>query len=580
MPTKPQRAPKPFHRLLPLLLILAATLPYVQALRFPFVNYDDNDYITDNAMIQQGLGGSTLRWAFTTGYATHWHPLTWVSHTIDWSVFGANAGGHHAVSIAMHAANTLLLFLMLRRLTGDVAPSACVALLFALHPLNVQSVVWLAERKNVLSTLFGWWCIYVYAGPPARRPHLILAGLLLALGLMSKAMLVTWPLLLLLVDWWPLGRLEIGGDGRRTSNAKSLAVSARAVAPLLIEKVPFALLAMASSVLTYLAMRSTGTLGVESSYPLGVRVANAVVSYATYLVKLVAPFGLAPFYPHPQDSLPIWKVFASAVLLVTLTAGAIALRTRKPYLLFGWLWYIVALLPVIGVVQAGEQAMGDRYAYVPFVGLFVAVIWGTRDLAEAFRVPIRVSVAAFAIFALMLSARTIDETRHWRSDIALWEHAIAVTDNNYIAHQNLGTAYRSAGRIDDARAQFLAALEIRPNHTRSLINIGTLLMEQGDLAGALGYLERAVDNEPTDPLAHLNFGMALFRAKRIDDALVHLSRSAELAPHDHRILNVVGSVYAQVGRAGEAERYFRDALRILPTYEKARINLERLTRRR
>ena len=416
-------------------VVLAAFWPVLGA---GFIAYDDAVYVTKNPNVQRGFDAASLKWAWSSFYALNWHPLTWMSHTLDWRLFGPRPAGHHLTSLLLHVANTLLLFLVLVRATGATGRSAAAAALFGIHPLHVQSVAWVAERKDVLSTLF--WMIsmmaYVrYARAPSLPKYLVVAAAF-ALGLAAKPMLVTLPFALLLLDVWPLGRW--GARGARF---------------LLAEKLPLIALSAIFGAVTFAAQRSGGGIASAEVVPLGLRVSNALVSYVRYLGKTIWPRGLAIFYPHPLDTLPAWQVLGAALFLTAVTLTAVRQRRGHPYLLFGWLWYVGTLVPVIGLVQVGAQAMADRYTYVPAIGVFVAACWGVAALLDRLmpRRPAasrRWAAILGSAAVLLLAVATRAEAGFWRDSRTLFEHALAATKNNYTAHTGLGSALAAKGSVD------------------------------------------------------------------------------------------------------------------------------------
>lgn len=545
-------------------LVAISVAVYARAVTFDFTGYDDNDYVTENVYVQRGLSPSLVWWAFTTGHAANWHPITWISHAIDWQIAGKSPWMHHAGNVALHAANAALLFVFFRRATGLVWPSFFVAALFALHPLNVQSVAWVAERKNVLSTFFGILSLMMYAdwARDRARYKYVLSGLLLALGLMSKPMLVTWPFVMLVLDVWPLRRI-ISGDAKRGKTARQIAALAK-------EKAPFFALIIVSSAVTYLIQSKSGATGAEP-VPILFRLENAVVAYMMYLVKTVWPFGLAVFYPHPLGTTPWWLVAPALVLLTGMTVFAFRVSKARPYVPAGWLIYVGTLVPVIGIVQVGSQAMADRYAYVPLIGIFVLAAYWLADTKYA-----RAAGIVGAVVLVGLAARTWDELSHWRNGVALWEHAVAVTPKNAIAHNNLGGAYRKAKQPEAALAQFQEALRVNPNHAGALVNLGTLLLERGQRQQAATVLEQAVAVSPNHGSARVNLALAYLYTNQLDKAFEQAVMARELRPYDPNVLNILGIISETSGRRRDAIEYLEEALRLDPANRNARANLDRI----
>ena len=486
------------HNALICLLLTAATWAvYAQTASFEFVGYDDPDYVTQNPHVQQGLTVEAVRWAFTSSHASNWHPLTWLSHMLDWQLFGAEPAGHHIVNVLIHTLNTLLLFGVLCYMTGRRWPSAVTAALFALHPLHVESVAWIAERKDVLSTAFWLGSMWTYAVYARHGGGLWYAGTaaLLALGLTAKPMLVTLPLVLLLLDVWPLERITDAGSATRR----------------FVEKIPLLIIALTSSLVTFFVQRAAGAMADAQRVSLAPRAANAAVSYVRYLFKAVWPVDLAAFYPHPNlpggQAWAHWQIAAALLLLIAITVWAVAAR-RSRYALVGWLWYLVTLLPVIGLVQVGRQAMADRYTYVPLIGLFVIVAFGAADLVQRRKTKAaawRAGVSIIGVIVLAVCAvRAWDQSGYWRKTVTLFEHAHAVTDGNFVAHLNLGKAHRMNGDYDKAIDQYKAALAIDGRSSLAHNNIGVAYGHQGRWDKAAEHFHQALSLDPDNAEARRN----------------------------------------------------------------------------
>jgi len=562
--------------LLCLLLGITTLAVYWPAGGNGFVDYDDGDYVTANSHVQNGLAWETVVWAFTTGHASNWHPLTWLSHALDCRLFGEHAGPHHLVSVALHIANTLLLFLVLRRMTGALWRSALVAAFFALHPLHVESVAWVSERKDVLSGLFflltlGAYAIYVEklrarnqgqaeAGAHGvtrltRRPLLYysLSLLFFTLGLMSKPMLVTLPFVLVLVDYWPLGRL------RRA-----------ALGGLVLEKLPFLALSLASSVVTFLAQRKGGA--VSTALPLDARIGNAAISYVRYLAKMVWPAKLSVLYPHPGHW-PLSEVIAAACFLALATGAVVFLARRRPALAAGWFWFLGMLVPVIGLVQVGIQSMADRYMYLPMIGLLVPLMWNLPDLLppRAWRVP---ALGLAAVFALMAcAALTVRQEQYWRDSEALFSRAIKVTDRNYLAYNNLGFYLSRQGRTAEAMVNYQRSLEINTNYEDALNNVGYALAGQKKYDAAIGYYLAALRIRPNHPEVHNNLGNAVSELGRVDEAIGHYLATLAQNPEHADAHNNLGVALAMKGQLDEAIVHFRQAISLKPNDASAHSNL-------
>ncbi len=543
-------------------LLLAAALAvatlavYGQVISHQFINLDDDIYIGENRMVIGGLTLKGIAWAFTTFYDSNWHPLTWLSHMVDSQIFGPNAGGHLLVNALIHVANTLLLFLFLKRVTGASWPSAIVAALFALHPLHVESVAWAIERKDTLSTFFGLLSLLAYAGyaeAPSWKRYMLVA-LWLSLGLMAKPTLVTWPFVLLLLDYWPLRRLE-------WQPADGIGRFAKAWVPLLREKLPLFCLVAASMVVTYLAQSFAGTRAlVEASFLM--RLSNALAAYAKYLFLTVWPSGLAVNYPLSPVGVPAWQLAVAVVLLLAITAIAIREARKRPYLITGWLWFLGTLVPVIGLVQVGGgRAMADRYYYSPSIGLFMAIIFGLADLAAAWRIG-RVTVgAASAIVLLILGSLTVLQVSRWRDSVTLFEWTLSVTADNALIHNQLGVILNRQGKHDEAIAHFTEALRIKPDYFHALANMGRALRQQGKAAEAIGFYERALRVRPDAIKARWQLGLALAEQGQNDDALREFVKAN---PNDFGIRVRLGETLARQSKLSEAISQLDEALRIKP----------------
>jgi len=502
-----------------MVLCVVTLVPYLQVVRHDYIYYDDQDYVTDNPVVQQGMTASNIAWAFTTRSVSNWHPLTWLSYLVDYELFGLNAGAQLLVNVALHLANGLLLYALLQHLTGAWGRSLFVAALFLVHPLHVESVAWVSERKDVLSTLFFLLSLMAYArsvGDGRRAPAAwyALSLLAMAVGLMAKPMLVTLPFVLLLIDFWPLGRLRessrsalpggsgsrptgsAGAEPSRTKDGSAGASPSRvSVQRLLIEKIPFLLLALASSVMTMWAQRQAGALDLVQGLTLPLRLANATVAYAAYVIKMFWPIHLTPFYPHPIHW-PAGNVLATLVLLMLLTVAAVRSARSRPYLLFGWLWFLGTLVPVIGVVQAGAQSMADRYTYVPLSGPLIAVTWLAHDwLARKHRV----EIVAGTIIVIVLMTLTFVQVRRWQDSQTLFTHNLEVVGDNPLAHNVLGHYFAERKQPDKAIEHFGIAVELAPADFKSNYNMAAVLARFGHPAEAIPFFERTLRTLRTHP---------------------------------------------------------------------------------
>jgi protein O-mannosyl-transferase len=503
-----------------LLVGLAVIGVFSPAIGHPFLELDDDSYVTRNPHVSSGLGGDNLAWAFTTFHSSNWHPLTWVSHQTDVSLWGLAPAGHHLTSVLLHAANTLLLLFLMFRMTGDYWPSLFVATVFGLHPQRLESVAWVSERKDVLSAFFGLLALIAWAEyckrPAASR---YLACLLaFALGLMAKPMLVTLPFVMLLLELWPLGRMTLAWND---------------VKPRLVELVPFFVLAGASSAVTIAAQHAGGAIGSLSVVPFATRLANAATAYAAYLGKLFLPMNLALVYPLPHD-IPAGRWAGAAVLLIALTAGAVASVHRRPWLTVGWFWFVGTLVPVIGLLQVGTQAYADRYSYLPSVGIGIAVAWSAADLWRSHPHWRTSLVAGFVATALALSAQTLYQERFWSSSERLFERSLAVAGGSELIHNGYGALLQRSGRRAEAAEHFRAALAINPHFAGARRNLGNVLIDLNQPAEAIEELERAVQQAPDVASGQDGLGVALTQATRGVEALPHLRRAVELEPDEPR----------------------------------------------
>lgn len=563
--------------LLSALLVLLCLIAFGEVRHAQFLNFDDVPYVTDNPRVRRGLSLEGLRWALTTVHASNWHPLTWLSHMLDCQLFGMQAGAHHVVNLIFHAANTLLLFLGLLRLTSAPGASFLAAALFAVHPLRVESVAWVAERKDVLSTFF-WllatWAYLRYVAQPGLRRYLMLA-ICFALGLMAKPMLVTLPLVLLLLDYWPLSRLSLPADGlpksSRVANQKPL--PGVSLGQLIWEKVPLFLLAGVSCLVTFYAQKAGGSVSSLEEIPLTVRLANALVAYVAYLGKALWPANLAVFYPHPVTGLPAWQVLGAALTLAAISTMAVWQARRRPYLLVGWLWYLITLVPVIGLVQVGSQAMADRYTYVPLLGPLVAAAWGLAELAAWTRRPAWVfSLAAGALLAV-LTLGTMRQVSYWRDAVTLFEHALRVSGPSPVVHVHLGSALMTACKLAEAREHFYATLRLQPGHAAAHINLGMVFQAEGNMDQALAHYHEALRLCPTCPTAHYNLGVALFSQRNYEQTAFHFREALRLRPDHLQAHANLGIVLYLQGDVDQAITHYREALRLQPGEAEVHNNL-------
>ena len=598
----------------PALLLLGTLVLFWPALRCAFINFDDPDYVTRNVHVQGGFTWAGVKWAFCNPVSANWHPLTMLSHMLDGRLFGLNAAGHHLTSVLLHAINGVLVFALLRQMTGTLWRGLLVAALFAVHPLRVESVAWIAERKDVLSACFGLLTLIFYVrfaqkrqaleNPAAKMsggrvvPHSIpwpaprdycLAVMFFALGLMSKPMLVTWPFVMLLLDFWPLGRFQPGQIWR-----------------LVTEKIPFFALSIIASVVTYMVQRHGGATANIANLPLGARGGNALISCCRYVGKLIWPTNLAFFYPCTGAWPPVHVLLAGALIL-GVSILLFLQRRQCPFLLFGWLWFCGTLVPVVGLVQVGAQAMADRYTYLPSLGLLILFVWGTHALVERWRYALMACwVAALMAVGLCLLL-TRQQLAYWQNSATLWRHTLNATENNYVAHNllgltlldqgqydaatsqfqealslkpdfayacnNLGDAYYKNDQTDKAIDQYQKALRLKPDYPEARYNLGVACFKLGLMDEAISQYQAALRLKPDYAEAHFNLGIAFGHQGQIDQAVRQFQAAVRLNPYDATYHNNLGNDLARNGQIGDAISQFREALRLKPDYAIAQKNL-------
>jgi hypothetical protein len=506
---------------------------YSSVWHYGFESFDDPQYVSENPHVANGLTFEGISWAMTSGYAANWHPLTWVSHMLDIQLFGMNAGAHHATNVILHIANTALLFGVLARMTGAVWRSLFVAGLFALHPIHVESVAWISERKDVLSALFWMLTLWAY-GSYVRQPRpsrYLGVVALFALGLMAKSMVVTLPFVLLLLDFWPLGRVSFAG-GRQTVRA------------LVVEKIPLFALSAAASFVTFTVQRRGGAVAPVIQLAFGTRLENSVISYVAYIGKSFWPSHLAIYYPYPK-AFSVMLVAGSVLLLSAASVGAILLGRRHPYLPVGWFWYLGTLVPVIGLVQVGTQAMADRYTYLPLVGVFIIIAWGVPELlSRSSRSTATMATLAGSVLVLCAMGSK-SQVRHWESTTALWTHALEVTTDNYEAHNNLGVVLARTGKRDEAIAEFTEAVRLRPAYADAHNNLGLALATQRKLKEALPHLVEAIRLDPGHARAHANLGVVWQALGRRAEAIQEYETVLLLEPNNANVRSALAALKKQ-----------------------------------
>jgi tetratricopeptide (TPR) repeat protein len=555
-------------------IVLATLVVYWQLRNHEFVSFDDPKYVTENPHVLKGLTLQSAKWAFTTKHASNWHPLTWLSLMLGCELSGAKAKTCHTTNLLFHVANALLLFVLLKRMTGSVWPSGFVAALFALHPLHVESVAWVAERKDVLSTFFWLLTMLAYARY-TQRPALIrymLVVILFALGLMAKPMLVTLPFVLLLLDYWPLERLELSAAARPDTNRQKERVGKKQTFFRLVsEKVPLFVLSAVSCVITLRVQQD-----VEVSARLLTiygRISNAMVSYMVYLCKMIWPARLAVFYPHPK-TLPPWQVAVAGLLLLVISALVIRRARSRKYAIVGWLWYLGTLVPVIGLVQVGVQSYADRYTYVPLIGIFIVIAWAAADLLK--NVPYRKLLASMVSTAVLtaLAVCTWVQAGYWRNSVTLYEHALDVTRNNHLAHNNLGVVLRDRGRTAEAVEHFEAAAKIFPMYDDAVVNLAAGLVDQGKFDEAINYCTQFLQKGRGNCKLHNNLANALKVAGRIDEAVGHYYKALEFDKNAWQVHCNLGMIMAARGKIDEALKHYRAASKVNPNHPAVRNGLE------
>lgn len=541
-----------------LALIVLTILIYAPVRNFGFVNFDDPDYTLANPQVSAGLSIAGIQWALTTGHMANWHPVTWISHMLDIQMFGMHAGPHHLVNVLFHIVNSLLLFALLRRMTGALWRSAVVAALFAVHPAHVESVAWISERKDVLSTLLGLLVVWFYVDYVRNSKLSTYAAvfLLLALGLMAKPMLVTLPMVLLLLDFWPLNRLASPAD----------------LPGLIREKMPMFGLVVASAVVTFIAQSRGAAVVQLVAVPINRRIANACMAYLGYIRNTFWPTGLAAYYPYPESPGPWWVGAGVAFLAISLLAVWAAVR--YPYLFVGWFWFAGTLVPVIGLIQVGNQSMADRYTYIPYIGLFIMIAWGAGELAKRFSLPHVVVAASVGLAVLSCSVVARGQVAYWQDSEHLWGRALAVTSGNSFAHNNLGSFLLDQGRFDEAIFQFSEGVRINPGNAMPHYNLGNALDRRGRLDEAsIQYME-ALRLSPAFADAHSNLGVVLARQGKLAEAVTHLSEAVRLNPGSASAHTNLGAILAGLGKIAEARAEFTEALRLNPGDPKAKMGMQ------
>ena len=555
-----------------LFLVISILCVYWPVRNFAFVNFDDRQYVTGNYHVQAGLTRESIRWSFTATQASNWHPLTWLSHMLDCRIYGMNPGHHHMTNVIFHILNTLLLFFIFKRISGSVWKSAFVAALFALHPLHVESVAWVAERKDVLSTFFWMLALWSYAGYVERSKldKYLLLILFYILGLIAKPMIVTLPFVLLLLDYWPLKRFCL-----KSSDTENPAIHRPFYFGLILEKIPLFLLSAASGVVTYLVQKSGGAVNSLAAIPFHVRIANALLSYVGYIGKMFWPHNLAVLYPYPK-SIALWKIAGAGLLLMMMTVFVFRMLRSKPYLAVGWLWYLGTLVPVIGIVQVGSQALADRYTYVPLIGIFIMMTWGISDWVSKrhYKRIILFTLTAIILSLLMITSRL--QVKYWTNSVTLFEHAVNVTDDNSTAQLNLGEALAEQGNMDKAVKHYKAALKTKPDLAGANINIGVYFREEGKLDKAIDHFSKVLNEKSDRAAAHCELGDTLEKKGELSGAVMHYLEAIRIRPGYAKAYNNLGIILAGQNKVEAAIVFLSKALQISPGYAGAHYNLGKI----
>jgi Flp pilus assembly protein TadD len=545
-----------------LVLVVATLFVYWPATGHGFISLDDPEYVTANAHVQGGLTWDNIKWAFSHPVTGNWHPITIISHMLDYQMFGLKPWGHHLTSILLHAINTGLFFLLLRQLTGATWRSLVVATLFGLHPLHVESVAWVAERKDVLSVFLGLLTLMAYSsyavGRPGKKIFFGLALLSFALGLMCKPMLVTIPFLMLLLDYWPLRRFEVEGSR----------FGVRKFGRLVVEKIPFFALTVAVCVTTYLVQQHAGAMNSLGPITAGNRLEHVLVSYFDYLRELFWPVNLAIYYPYP-DHWPMSEVLCGGALLISISWLCIVHRARHPYLLTGWFWFLGTLVPVIGLVQVGAQAMADRYTYLPYVGLFIMIVWGAYEVAMRWRYRQYVLGAAGCATILACAGITRHQLGYWQNNVTLYRHAVAVTDDNYYMHYFLGVALFNEGKLDDAIGEYQEAIRIKPDYAAEHYDLGNAMALSGQITNAIAQYQEAIRLKPDYDQAFHGLGTVLGRMGQTDEAIIACREAVRLKPDNAQYHYDLGIILLIANQADGAIAELQEAIHIKPDFTQA-----------
>ena len=541
------------------MLIIITLAVYWQVGEHEFLNFDDNDYVTTNSHVSSGITASNVVWAFTSVHSSNWHPITWLSHMLDAQLFGMNPRGHHLMNIIIHAMSAVLLLLLFHRLTGSIWQSSFVAALFALHPLHVESVAWVAERKDVLSAFFGFLTLLLYSiYVGGKKPTAYLLALFsFVLGLMSKSMLVTLPFVMLLLDFWPLNRCCLKKDDYEENQSVSC------LPGLIIEKIPFFVCSLLSSAVTIYAQHKGEAIRTLDLIPFQLRIENAVIAYVKYIVLTFWPHDLAILYPLPA-SYPLWEFIVSLIILTLISTAAIWYRRIYPFLTAGWLWFVITLLPVIGLIQVGNQSMADRYIYIPHIGLFIMAAWGVPILTKRWQYRQYLLGLSASLLISVAAICSWKQVGYWRNDFSLFRHTIQVTEGNCVAHNVLGVALDNSGDLDGAIREYQDALATNPHYFEAHNNLGFALAKKGYFDAAIREYQEALTVNATSFEAHFNLGNALANKGEWDDAIKEYQEALKKKPDEPDVLNNMGIAQASGGNFDAAINEYRRALAIRP----------------
>ncbi len=568
------------RRLIGVALLFLILYAYYPVYRAEFVNYDDGLYIIHNDHIREGLTLQSVKWAFGSFYAANWHPLTMLSHLIDFQIYGMNAAGHHLSNVIFHLGNTLLLFLALHLMTGSLWRSALVSFLFALHPLHVESVAWVSERKDVLSTFFMLLAILSYRryARERKRGFYALTAICFIFGVLSKPMLVTFPFLLLLLDFWPLHRLKIHTEGGSfPDRLRAVVLSTR---PIIIEKIPLFILSVIFSAITVVAQSEAGAVSSLAALPVGMRLANASVAFTQYIIHMLMPTALGIFYPHPGKGLHTWMILASACFILLVTALCILQRRERPFLIMGWLWYAGMLVPVIGIVQVGMQAMADRYTYVPIIGIFIMLAWSIPVISFQNKIFKGAAMVALLLAAMLLVAQTRKQVGYWTDTGTLFSHADKITDNNILAKLMVAEQLAQKGKIQLAREKYEEVLRLSPGNVTAHHSYGMFLASRREFKEGIHHLKEAVRLQPESVMAKNGLGQALMWSGKADEAGNYFLEAGKLKPGFPETHYLIAQWHEKKGEYDDAIHAYGEALRLKPDYGQARLALSILLKER